>query len=117
MIARILHKRESNIQPAGYRLGILAASGSDYDKLAAIHRIRGRSRISREWQGEFPEQLARCLIEGAQFLVEVCRSDKNKAARSDDRSAVVFGTGVLQSLGRKFRILSQGNLPHIFACV
>src|SRR5581483_7721629 len=68
-------------------------------------------------EGSFPQELARGLIECAEFSVIVRCANKEQTAGRDDGSAVILRARVSHALRRKFRIFAQVNFPDVLAGV
>src|SRR5712664_1398069 len=105
-VRRFLRQSKGDIDAARRRLGVLASTCGDDDKLAAVHFVGGGSGVAGEGESCFPKQLTGGFIEGAEFLVEVGCSDEQKSARGNDRAAVIFRSGVFLPLRSEFRIFT-----------
>src|SRR5260370_27270520 len=116
-VRRFLRQGKCDVNAARPPLGIFPAARCYDPELAAVYFIRGGSGVAGEGEGHFPKQLTGGFIEGAEFFVEVGRSDEQQPARSDDRTTVILRASVLLAFRHKFRVLTQRNFPDIFARV
>src|SRR5215468_8318953 len=110
-------KSEGNVDSAGWRLEVFAASSGNHDILAAIYFVRDRRCVACERKRRLPQELARRFVESAEFLVEVSCPDKQEAASSDNRSTVIFAPGVCHTFGGKLGVFAERNLPDVLTGV
>src|SRR6267142_1423705 len=108
---------ECDVHATRSRLWIFAAACGDNDKLAAVNFVRCRSGVAGEGKSGFPEKFARGFVKGAEFLVEICCTDKDEAPGGHDGTTIIFRAGAGEPFRRKLGIDSEWNFPDIFACV
>src|SRR5690606_19024554 len=92
----IIRQRKRHVCVARFRTQ-LATTARDHHKLFASHFVYSRCSECRIWQGGFPEQLARTLIEYPELAI-FGRTDKQEPPFRDSGAAIVFGTRFFHAL-------------------
>src|SRR5215475_13353580 len=99
MMPMLVRKCECHVYAARLRTEIFATTGGNYHKLPSADFIRNRCGVSAERQRCLPQQFPGCFVERTKLFVEYTRSDEQKPTVSNQRSAIIFCTGIGTTLG------------------